>query len=478
MIFIIFIAQFIKSESFNPAILVPGLYGSNLYVTYESQINIPWYCPKRMDDELLWIGGKFMIPPLMNCACIISTTQFDNETLKVHDQPGVSINVHDFGGIGSVDYFIKMQSKYRQSLNSTTTDKNIKEVLKNKISNLHFFDNFHTFIEFFESNGYTVGKNFFVAPYDWRMGPLYTDDFWPNLRELIEKAYKKSHGKKVTLIGFSMGTFMIQQFLAADKLIQKASYERKQNPYARILTSVKDPKVVVSEKWKEKYIEKVIFLAPSFGGSLAIYDAIQMRYSPLTPSIRNEYISDVVTSLPSIHSHLLNHVIFNNVHVARGPNGENYTARNFRDLISNFSHIREDFVPILDITQELQKSAPIDIGEKIPLMVIYNSKVPTMSFLDFNKGWEKDPVRFYDDVGDGTIPARGPRYICNHWDSSHRPLVCIDLQNSDSKHYMHSALVSNLDVLKLIYNATTNLNLNSETWWKKNGPVNIELNEK
>ncbi|KAK8888131.1 hypothetical protein M9Y10_039193 [Tritrichomonas musculus] len=477
MLFTFLFTLFIKSEILNPVILVPGLYGSNLYVTYGPEIEVPWYCPKQMDDELLWIGSKFIIPPLMNCACIVSTTKFDNETNQVHNQPGVSINVHDFGGIGSVDYIIKMQSKYHQNENSTS-DKNFKDTFKNKISNLHFFDNFHTFIEFFESKGYTVGQNFFVAPYDWRMGPLYTDDFWPLLRELIENAYKKSHGKKITLIGFSMGTFMIQQFLAADKLIKKARYERIFNPYTRILTSVKDPKVVVSEKWKRKYIEKVIFLAPSFGGSLAIYDAIQMRYSPLTPSFRNEYISDVVTSLPSIHSHLLNHVIFNNVSVARGPDGENYTAKNFRDLISNYSHIREEFVPILDITQGLQKNAPIDIGEKIPLMVIYNSKVPTMSFLDFNRGWEKDPVRYYEEVGDGTIPARGPRYICNHWDSSHRPLVCIDLQNRDSKHYKHSALVSNLDVLKLIYNATVNLNLNSEIWWKKNGPINIELNEK
>ena len=70
------------------------------------------------------------------------------------------------------------------------------------------------------------------------MGPLYTDDYWPRLRELIEDAYKKTHGQKVTLIGFSMGTFMIQQFLAADKLIQKARYERTIDPYVKILTSV------------------------------------------------------------------------------------------------------------------------------------------------------------------------------------------------------------------------------------------------
>lgn len=122
---------------------------------------------------------------------------------------------------------------------------------------------------------------------------------------------------------------MIQLFLAAYKLIQKAMNERKINPYAKKFTSVKDQKVVVSEQWKEKYFEKVIFLAPSFGGSLSIYDVIQVQYSPLTPSIRNEYISNVVTSIPSIHSHLLNHVIFNNVDVVRGPNGDKYYSKKF-----------------------------------------------------------------------------------------------------------------------------------------------------
>lgn len=31
----------------------------------------------------------------------------------------------------------------------------------------------------------------------------------------------------------------------------------------------------------------------------------------------------------------------------------NITAKSLRDLILNFSHIREDFIPILDIAQEL-----------------------------------------------------------------------------------------------------------------------------
>lgn len=480
MLFTLVLFVFIGSETNpNPIVLVPGLYGSNLYVTYGPEIEMPWYCPKRMDDELLWIGGKFILPPFINCACLVSTTQFDNKTNQVHDHPGVSINVHDFGGISSVDYIIKMQGKYQESNHyenmTDNSDQNSQSKIQNTISNFHFVDSFHTFIEYYESHGYKVGENFFVAPYDWRMGPLYTDDFWPNLRHLIEDAYDKSHGQKVTLIGFSMGTFMIQQFLAANDLIKKAEKERKLYPYTTILTSVKDPNIAVSDEWKRKYIEKVIFLAPSFGGSLAIYDAIQMRYSPLIPPLRNEYISDVVTSLPSIHSHLLNHVIFNNVNVARGPNGENYTASDFRDLISKYSHIRKEFVPILDITQRLQKDAPVDIGPNIPLMVIYNSKVPTMSFLDFSKGWEKDPIRYYDEVGDGTIPAKGPKYICNHWDSTQRPLVCIDLQNRDSKHYMHSALVSNPNVLQLLYNSTTHYNLTSDAWWEKKGTVFIQL---
>ena len=47
---------FFTSSQFdkNPIVLIPGLYGSNLYATYNNISNAPWYCPKKMKNEFIF----------------------------------------------------------------------------------------------------------------------------------------------------------------------------------------------------------------------------------------------------------------------------------------------------------------------------------------------------------------------------------------------------------------------------------------
>ena len=133
-------------------------------------------------------------------------------------------------------------------------------------------------------------------------------------------------------------------------------------------------------------------------------------------------------------------------------------------------------VPIIDISMDIQRSAPIDIGENIPLTIIYNSKVPTTSFLDYKNGWEHDPVRYFDGQGDGTVPVEGIRYACDNWKSDKRRLICIDIEKNDPKHFEHGALSSNPYVLDLVYKAILgNPEKGDHQWWAKTGKSNAAL---
>lgn len=467
MRFFLFFTIFINSKlDKNPVVLIPGLYGSNLYVTYNNVSDIPWYCPKKMNNELLFIHAKFGIPPLYNCIAYLTQTNYDNENQKIYNVPGVSIGIKDFGGEGSVDYVIKGSSKIQKYQNNTNIS--FIEKIKQKLT-LKYFDNFHGLIQYYVEKGYTVGENFFAAPYDWRIAPLFIDDYWPSLRQLIENAYKKSNGQKVTLVGFSMGCFVIQQFLSSNAILTRNSKSNFK------LSPIKTMTETITDEWKEKYLEKVVMLAPSFGGSFKSFDAVFGHFTTLIPEIRNKYITNMSTSLPSFHAHFPNHEIFNNVTLVRGPDGQNYTAKDLTNLVTNYSIIRKSDADVMNICiNSLQSELPPDIGEKIPLSIVFNSQVNTLNFVDFKEGWDKEPIRIFDKVGDGTIQADGPRFLCNNWKAENRSLLCIDLNNSDENNFVHSALPSNPFVKELLFNLTAHLGqANKENWWSKNGKREI-----
>lgn len=162
-----------------------------------------------MNDELLWISTKLVLHPFTNCITYLSQLKFDNETQKLKNYLNDNITVKDFGRHTSIDYIIKNQIKYKNY-----------DVLKPK-SKLSFVDNFGSLIKFFVKKGYELEKKLFAIPYDWRLAPLFIDDFWITFRNQIEAAYHLSNDKKVTLFGYSMGCFIIQQFLASKRLLKQ-----------------------------------------------------------------------------------------------------------------------------------------------------------------------------------------------------------------------------------------------------------------
>lgn len=451
LLFFLLIIKIISVDH-SPIVILPGLYGSNLYATYDHPAGLPWYCQQKMDDELMFLRVKFLIPPLYNCLPFLSHLNYDNETQKVFNHPGVKINVHDFGGDGAVDYIIKNQGKY---------------IPNQKFQGIKFYDFYHSLITYFSKNGYRVGRNFFTAPYDWRRGPMFSDDFWPDFKKLIEEAYEKSNGKKVTLIGFSMGCFMIQQFLAAEKISQDPIFDQE-----HIKRSINDINSIVNESWKEKYLEKVIFLAPSFGGSFNYFASVFGQYATINSNVHNEYFKDFAMNSPSFHSHFPNFEIFGEIPIVQGPTGRNYTAKQLTELVKNFTTISDNNRQIMEKSIEIQKKAPYDIGDNIPLLVIYNSQISTPVLLNYSKGWDQPPERINLPNGDGTIQVQGPRYLCDHWSSTNRPLICIDLNNNDEKNYLHSTLPNNPFVQELLLNFSTQHEL-----WEKKGKFDISLKQ-
>ncbi|KAK8892808.1 hypothetical protein M9Y10_030056 [Tritrichomonas musculus] len=377
----------------NPVVLLPPFFGSNLWITYNNT-NLPWYCPKSENDKLLWLRASYLLPHKINCMLKLMTS-FIDEKGKIKDWPNSSVYIHDFGGDESASYIIQTDLFHKK-----------------------FGSSFVYFVEHFKKLGWEVKKDLFVAAYDWRIAPTFSESFWPDFKQLIEKAYKNNNDTKVVIIGFSQGGSMIQQFLTKHSTIE----------------------------WKEKFISHVILISPAFTGFVQDLYNLWMKEHPFAPFIHLDSLNTCFEQMPGVHAILPNEFIFKDATIAYGPDGEEYKGKDLRKLLMNHLLSNEHSRKIFEITEETLSEPPSDIGVKTTLLM--NSGVKTAIALNFSNGFNKRPIRIFSG-GDGTLAAFGYKWVCNNW----KNITCVDFNNSGDN-YHHYPLISNNRVLNLISNIT------------------------
>lgn len=380
-----------------PIILIPPLYGSNLWVSY-NQTDVNWYCPESTNDEILWVNPKWVIPPMFNCMFQLMQLFYDEKTDSITSRANTSIYVKNFGGEEAVRY------------------------VDSGLYGYHFIESFATLIESFKKKGYTIEKDLFAAPYDWRMAPVALPEYWPKLQGLIEHAVKTNGNTKATIFGFSCGGHMTQQFLGEH----------------------------TTQEWKDQYLDRAIMLAPSFGAAGASFDSLWEKVFPIVPILKNKMLADMIESMVVVIAHLPNHHVFGDMPIVRDEHDHDYNASQLADLLIKHGKITGDNIKILQKCQELAKTRPKPPG--LPFYLIYNSGVQTDLRLHFKKGWNKPPVLIPVE-GDGTVPAKGPQWACENWPADH-PFVCVDMYR-DHEAFTHQPLAYNPFIHELVFNAST-----------------------
>ena len=104
MIFGVFLAC--TAFSLKPVVLIPGTYASVLQMT-GSNMGLQWYCPKKVENSIIWLEEKYFVPPVVNCLLQWVTVHYDAKTDSQVPLPGANIDVYDFGGLGGVSYVDK-----------------------------------------------------------------------------------------------------------------------------------------------------------------------------------------------------------------------------------------------------------------------------------------------------------------------------------------------------------------------------------
>ena len=378
-----------------PVILIPCFYGTNLWVSY-NKTNLPWYCPQEENDTLLWIGAKYALPHNMNCFFKLMST-FLNEKKEISNWPNTTISIHDFGG-----------------------DESNRHVFSFQKFNLSVVVTYANIVDSFKSKGWILKKDLFVAPYDWRIAPTYSEEYYAQLKKLVEDAYKQNNNTKVTLFGFSLGGFMAQQFLAK----------------------------FADQEWKDKFISQAILLSPSFTGTGDNVYNMWVKRIPFVPWIKTESLDFMLESMPVCQVHMPNEFIFQNETIIYGPDGEEYKAPDLYYLLKNKTIFRKEFDEMYEKSEIIMREAPHDLGVNTTLL--FNSAIKTTVKLNFSNGWDGKPVKIKGE-GDGTVLSKGLKWACKNWTRTR----CFDF-NNPNKEFQHQPMISNDYVLDIISNITEN----------------------
>lgn len=393
---ILFSIFFTFSQSITPVVIIPPMLGSQLYANV-TDFSSHWYCPKNFENKLLWLSEEMVIPPILNCLAEYLASEWDPSTNTIKNKTNTQIFSPDFGGVSSFEY------------------------ADSGIFGYKLIPVFGPLINKLQSLGYEVKKNLFGVPYDWRNAPYNIDYIYPMMKDLIEQAYILNDNQKVCLLGYSLGCWVTHHFLTK----------------------------IVDQKWKDKYVQKVIWAAASFGGSM---DALRVAYFHRLDYIPELFVTESIEKLLEstlcAYAQFPNYNVFPHRSLVYGPNGEEYGIQDIADLLKQLGKIDDEFLPIFEKGIEQSQTQIEDPG--VNSYFAFNTGLNTVKSLNFSNGWDKDPSIDYIG-GDATMEAAVLYYGCNNWVNSNlgKTILCHDF-NQTSSDYSHISILSTDEFVKVM----------------------------
>ena len=198
-----------------PMVMVPGLTNSNLNMKLDGA-KVPggrvFGCNTTTHGQYvpLWPVPSDALDDVKSVPCYAYylSYKFDLATQSFHTPPGVDIQLQDVGGVDGMPGLVGAVQSYQLA-------------------------------------GWTVGKDFGGAPYDWRL-PVSQQQagFINQTKGLVEQLYATNAGRKVVLMGVSFGPQNALGFLHA-----------------------------MTQDWKDKYIDWFVALSPVWSGSALMLSA-------------------------------------------------------------------------------------------------------------------------------------------------------------------------------------------------------------
>ncbi|XP_026192880.1 phospholipid--sterol O-acyltransferase [Cyclospora cayetanensis] len=216
----------------HPVFIVPGIAGSGLMASAQGA-SLPFCSPSPVDYPVpfrLWASISLVRPPQSHQLCWLDMMQLNVDATgeKYESKEGLVVEVDSFGGAHGFDY---LDYYYNERFGVPGTAY------------------FHETLRTLYANGYQEGQSLVGIPYDWRFPPWQMD--FRRLKKEIETHVEAMGGAKADLLVHSLGSLVCNYFLNK----------------------------VVTQEWKNKYINSYTLVAPATGGSFKAIKAILTGYN-------------------------------------------------------------------------------------------------------------------------------------------------------------------------------------------------------
>ena len=347
---------FEEKDVIHPVILVPGLAAS----TIEAKLNKtsvihPWLCSKTSDWYTIWLTLSELLPGFYDCFKDNIRRVFDPETGRTTNSPGVETRIPGHGN-NTFEYLFDYhlsQTTYFALLVKSLTDK-----------------------------GYSRGISIRGAPYDLRISPYEMEEYFVNLKSLVEETYEMNGKQPVVLISHSSGCNYVLYFLRMQ-----------------------------SQEWKDEYVKSWISLAGPFGGSVESLTAVTAGRG-LDPILSKDSLRDLELTFSSFRFLLPDERVFGKDRVVLSMNGRNFSASDLPAIFNLFNDTAGEVMwrKGKDLVRDYESHPGVETH------CLIGAGIPTPELISYGDNPASFPLNpnLVTGSGDGTVNAVS-NTVCQKW---------------------------------------------------------------
>ncbi|XP_048748762.1 phospholipase A2 group XV-like isoform X2 [Ostrea edulis] len=354
----------VRCRILNPVILMPGDGGTQFEAKLNKTTAPHSLCTLKTNVYFsLWLNLEELAPIVIDCFTDNMKLVYNRTTHTTSNTPGVNMRISDFGGTSTVEWLDP--------------------------SHISVTSYFAPIVNALVSWGYKRGVSVRGVPFDFRKAPNEFKELYQKMQALIEETYRMNNNTRVVVLGHSMG-----------------------NPTSLYFYNI------MSQAWKDKYIEAHISLAGVWLGAIkplrlfASGDSLGVLFvKPLKVRKEQRSMPSTAWLMPSDKAWSPDEVLI------MRP-GKNYTVKDYQEFFQDIDYMdgwymRKDTVNLIrDLTPP---------GVKVHCLHGINVKTPGVLVYDKSSWYDSQP-KIIPDNGDGTVNIRSLRG-CLSWQKQQKQQV-------------------------------------------------------
>ncbi|KAJ3632938.1 hypothetical protein MTP99_009918 [Tenebrio molitor] len=363
-IFCLFVIVAAVSAGLNPIVLVPGDGGSQVEARLNKSTAVHYICEKTTADYFnIWLNMELLVPLVIDCWIDNIKLIYDNQTRTTRNSDGVDIRIPGFGGTETVEWLDPSHAVTGSYFNS---------IAKTLVS-----------------LGHERNKTIKGAPYDFRKAPNENQQYFVDLKALIEQTHADNDGQPVIIIAHSMGGPMTLHFLNQQ-----------------------------SQDWKDKYIKSMVTLSGAWGGSVKAVKVYAIGDDLGSYVLRESVMRQEQITSPSLAWLLPSKLFWKPDEVLVQTDKKNFTVANLKDFFEAINYMDGWEMRKDTENYQLDFKAP-----GVEVHCLYGTAIPTVERLFYKAGtWLDGYPTLVNGDGDGTVNRRSLEG-CLHWESLQKQKV-------------------------------------------------------